>query len=271
MNYICGTNLANLSDAIFAQTLPGEIEQHKFVVNWDVEINSGDVVFCKTDNIYQLFHLLSGRPHLKDIKVITNESDHPITESMFNSRPSNIVKWYGVNVEYDHPNLIPIPLGIANSYCVITLKLHHLEKKNHNPSKLLYVNHRVKTNPTERSWIYEYFKEDNNTTIRYGNLSLEDYKNDLDNHKFMLCPKGNGIDTHRLWECVYHRGIIPIIEDHISYRPCRKFPILIVNSFRDINVSFLEEEYEKIKNKNFNEELLNVEYWIDKIKKGESF
>jgi hypothetical protein len=39
---------------------------------------------------------------------------------------------------------------------------------------------------------------------RYSRLSAE--------HRFVACPEGNGVDTHRFWETLY-RGSIPVVKD----------------------------------------------------------
>ena len=234
-------------------------------------IKSDDIVFCKTDYIQQLFYFLNNNPHLNNLKLITHESDYSITENIFSNKPINISKWYAINVDYTHENLIPIPLGIGNDHSTISLKIAHLNECKHNPSKLLYINHRVWTNPDDRKWIYDYFLNVDWCTIKQPNLSFDEYIDDLNSHKFMLCPKGNGIDTHRLWECIYHKGIIPIIESHINYEMCVEYPVLIVNSFKDLTEEFLEKKYMEIKYRKCDCEKLDVKYIIKKIKQDKKW
>jgi hypothetical protein len=55
----------------------------------------------------------------------------------------------------------------------------------------------------------EEFNNSNFTFVR--DLVLpKDYAALVKQHKFVLCPRGNGIDTHRFWETLY-RGAIPIV------------------------------------------------------------
>jgi len=266
-DFISGATLANRADSVFSRT----ISQYEMPVYHNIDIKSGYSIFCKTDNIYQLFNLLNIRSDLSDLKIITHESDYAITKDIFDLKPANVEKGYAINVNYDHKNLIPIPLGIANSYCGITLKVNNLNSLKYSPTKLLYINHRVNTNPEERQWIYDYFSDKEWCTIKTPNLSLEEYKIDLDDHKFMLCPNGNGIDTHRLWECLYHKGIIPVIESHVNYKMCELYPVLIVHSFKDLTEEFLKQKYHEIKSKDFDSEILSVDYIINKIKNKEGW
>lgn len=266
--FLSGYNFAQFSDVIFAEHFVSENIDKIYGGN---SIQSNDIVFCKTDFISNFFDFLKNNTHLKNLKLITHESDYPITEKRFLDKPENIIKWYAINVDYEHEDLIPIPLGIGNDHSIITLKITNLKECKHNPFKLLYVNHRIWTNRSSRGWIYDYFSNIDWCTVRKPNLTFDEYVKDLNEHKFMLCPIGNGIDTHRLWECIYHKGIIPVIESHINYKMCEHYPVLIVDSFKDLTEDFLEEKYIEIKNKKYDSEKLCVEYIIDKMKNAENW
>ncbi len=96
---------------------------------------------------------------------------------------------------------------------------------------------------------------------------MSQYKEDLDNHSFILCPRGNGIDTHRLWESLYH-GIIPIVEKSIQSETLEGLPAVVVDSFKQVDKEFLEEILLEFSNTKFNIEKLNVSWWI-KLIRGE--
>lgn len=52
--------------------------------------------------------------------------------------------------------------------------------------------------------------------------------------KFTLCPKGNGRDTHRIWESIY-RGSWPIVEkDSWSESIAENYPIILVENLLDV-------------------------------------
>jgi len=131
--------------------------------------------------------------------------------------------------------------------------------------KLLYVNHRIETYPRDRKWIYDYFETNEWCSVDKPNLTLKEYKAQLDNHKFILCPRGNGIDTHRLWESIYH-GIIPIVENNIYCKCLSDLPVVIVESFKEVNEEFLNKKLEEFSNKTFNMDKLKVSWWIESIR-----
>jgi hypothetical protein len=95
--------------------------------------------------------------------------------------------------------------------------------------------------------IYFYFKIDTNKEKRndcYMKLKdhfklseKKDYFNYLSTFKFAICPEGNGIDTHRLWECFYLK-VIPIVIDNIFIRKVKdkyNFLMIILNNKNGIS------------------------------------
>ena len=73
----------------------------------------------------------------------------------------------------------------------------------------------------------------------------------LPSYKFVICPEGMGIDTHRLYEALM-AGCIPIVErrPHIAdkYKGC---PILFTNDYSEINELYLREKYRDMLDKEY--------------------
>lgn len=259
---LSGQNFIRHANAIFAQNylLDGRITSG---LRFDFKPKDLDIVYCKTDYIKLLFDYL-GNSKFKNIALMTHESDYAITADLFNQRPDCIKIWYGQNIDHIHPDLKPLPIGLADAHCNITLKFDRLYRIKQ-PEKLLYINHRIQNNPKERSWIYDYFKSSDWCTVQQPNLSLDSYREDLDGHEFILCPKGNGIDTHRCWEALYH-GIIPIVEEHVSLTTVKDLPALVVPNFKVLDKAYLTNALAALKNQSFNMNKLQVQYWINCIK-----
>lgn len=83
------------------------------------------------------------------------------------------------------------------------------------------------------------------------------YRRLISQYKYSLCPEGNCIDTHRLWESLY-LNTIPIV----IYTPMFKYyyklgiPLLILYSWSDLadlnldNLNFFYDEHKEwFKNK----------------------
>ena len=130
LNFITGFKFAEISDVIFSGVfiksqidslnLQENIEEHIgddeyiFVKKKKFNLQENDIIFCKTEYIKELFRVLRNQNNFKNIKLITHQSDLRITKKLFNMKPKCISKWYSINVDYSNPDLIPIPIGLAN-------------------------------------------------------------------------------------------------------------------------------------------------------------
>jgi hypothetical protein len=96
-------------------------------------------------------------------------------------------------------------------------------------------------------------------------LSLETFVEEMTSHRFMLCPPGNGIDTHRLWEALYSRTI-PVALASPTMDAFRDLPILFVEDFRQLTRDSLAREYERITSSKWNWQKLFLPLWRDRIR-----
>jgi hypothetical protein len=84
----------------------------------------------------------------------------------------------------------------------------------------------------------------------------------------VLCPAGNGVDTHRLWEVLYLKRI-PItikVGDYKIYKLYEKLPIIILENESDLyDKVLLTKKLYEIKSKPYDINLLNINYWLKKI------
>ena len=100
--------------------------------------------------------------NLKNLKLITNQTDTLITKKLFNLKPSCIKDWYSINVGYKSDNLIPIPLGLSNNYSPKNILVEDINFSGltSNSKDFLYLNFSKNTNFKERTGIYEKFQEE---------------------------------------------------------------------------------------------------------------
>lgn len=184
--------------------------------------------------------------------------------------PENLIMWFGQNVDVVHEKIQSIPIGLENGAW-----FQHIQKENKINSylskekkikNLLYVCHNINTNPKERAEPYKIFINKNWVTIEHGlnGQNFDRYLENIHSHKFVLCPEGNGIDTHRTWETLYV-GSIPIEKRNLNNRFYQDLPICFIDNWSDISESFLESEYYRIKNSTWNLEKLDFNFWKNKI------
>lgn len=263
---ISGNSIAARCDYVFAQMQNINNEPVLVAANNPPTLKGGELIFCKTDYIGVFDDVLQKFvPKNIPFHLVTHDSDYSVSEYLLSVAPSlreRPITWWGVNSCSE--NINPIPIGIANSYCKMTLKGKDFEKST-SPIKLLYVNHNPKTNPEIREPAQKMFLNKDWATVRVS-LGINLYKSDLLDHKFILCPRGNGIDTHRLWEALYC-GVIPIVVRHRAHDGLEgNLPILFVDSYEEVTESLLNQKYEEFKNKEWNTEMLKVSWWINNIK-----
>ena len=71
-------------------------------------------------------------------------------------------------------------------------------------------------------------------------LTYEPYLRSIQNHKFVLCPSGNGIGSARNWETLYLKRV-PVLEWH-PYKEIvfSGLPVLFVESYSQVTRELLE-------------------------------
>ena len=230
------------------------------------QVRNGNVIYTHTMYVRQLFEILdliSGR-----VIVVTHNSDINV-DNLFRV-PKSVVKWYSQNVNVVDLRIESIPIGLENDRWFRGLKkkekmLIKLTQPRRRKN-LLYVNHNAKTNPAKREELYQLFADRSWVTIERGvnGIGFDTYLSNLYNHWFVLCPEGNGMDTHRTWETLY-MGTIPIEKRNINNQFYKDLPICFVDSWEEVTSDFLETEYARIRESQWNMEKLTFEYWKNKI------
>ena len=106
-----------------------------------------------------------------------------------------------------------------------------------NKSQLIYFNFNVDTNKTKRMRCFDSLKNKiewlNNVTPFENIVRLSQYR-------FCICPEGNGVDTHRLWEALYLKTVPVVIKsDFTSILQKNNIPLVVLNSWDDFNLDDL--------------------------------
>ena len=225
-----------------------------------------NIIYTHPFYVKQLFSILQ---HLAGkFIVITHNGDENIDDSYI--IPDNVIKWYAQNVNTTNSKVESIPIGLENNRWSSKngkqLQMIEQLKKPRKIVRLVYMNHTIKTNPEEREPLYTLLQDKLwVTTVRGANGErISDYFYNVYNHKFVICPVGNGIDTHRLWETLYLNAI-PIVKRNINTNFYSDLPICFVDDWNEVTEEFLNSEYKRIKAGSWNLAKLNFEYWRSKI------
>lgn len=228
-------------------------------------IAPGAALYAKADHYLPLFHQL--KKSRTKVVLVTAESDLSITKEIRRLQPPQAAAWFSTNAVA--PGVEALPLGLGNSYCPVTPKAAALAEYQSDPSsrtKALYVNFRSETNPAARRPVMEHFRSQSGgwLTVREGGVSPGEFLAEMTAHRFVLCPPGNGIDTHRMWEALYCRTI-PIVQRHPALDSFADLPILFVEDLRTVTEPLLRDAFARFQAGSFRCEKLFFPWWRAKL------
>jgi hypothetical protein len=184
--------------------------------------------------------------------------------------PHNVLKLFTKNVNTFDKRIEAIPIGLENDIWFPEInkkkKIEEKLKEYHQWKNLVYMNFNINTNPAKRQECYDYFKDMPWVTVdmKANGSDFDGYIDNSYNHKFTLCPEGNGMDTHRTWETLY-LGNIPIEIGNENNRFWSDLPMVLPRKWEDITVEYLAKELDRFNKVEPNMSQLDFQYWKDKI------
>jgi hypothetical protein len=232
------------------------------------QVKAGETIFLKTDYLEFFFNQLHPRIANKYI-LVTHNSDRSFPGPFaYMLEDPKLMAWFGQNLEdCQHPKLHPIPIGLANrcwphgsvDNMLQVLQSTSTQKK----TTLLYMNFQPETYPLERAPLYKRFKKKSFCTVSKP-TDFKSYLMELTQAKFVLSPRGNGLDCHRTWEALW-MGAIPIVKSSSLDPLFAGLPVLIVNDWKKVTQEFLEEKWEEMNGKEWLWDRLEATYWFNLI------
>jgi len=225
-------------------------------------LEDGDIIYTHTFYANQLFDHLQNTN--KKVIVITHNADTNIDFEP----PENVLMWYTTNVNIKHERIRSIPIGIENDIWLKD-KARRLELKIHSPKlfrRMIYLNHNISTNPAKRQRPYDVLAGKPWVTTAHGvnGQGFDSYIDNVYNHPFVVCPEGNGIDTHRVWECLYV-NTIPVQIRNINNQFYSDVPILFIDDWEELTEKFLHDAYMRITNAEWNKDKIWFAWWKNEI------
>ena len=222
-----------------------------------------NIKFLKIDDAFSFI-----QSNTSDVNIVSHNGDYPI-DGKFENYQNNFPRWYGQNIVTGCNKFKPIPIGLENDYVANSVEKKHMllnlsnSSKSVRPNKMLYINHNIGTNSHERQAPYNIFSNSSWCTVEHsGGFSYQSiYYSKILDHTFMLSPPGNGIDCHRTWEILYLRRIPVLKKVGRLQELYSELPVVFIDSYDQLNESFLRQELNSLSNKTFNFEKLKFSYW----------
>eukprot|EP00808_Paulinella_micropora_P006720 g23003.t1 len=111
-------------------------------------------------------------------------------------------------------------------------------------------------------YITRSFSRDRDEKIQSGWLN---FANQVRNHRFTICPAGNGLDTHRHWESLLLGGI-PVVKSSSLDSLLDDLPVVILKKWSELTEARLHEEWKRLQKSDFLLDKLFWPYWENQIR-----
>jgi len=179
------------------------------------------VIYVKSDYIDLFFDSVWPRWNGKGV-LVTHNSDHGVEKRHLTYlEDPNLLFWFAQNVNVEHSKVQELPIGLANP-----------EFRHGNADALVQTANQYARNRRKFAMYSNFsdthssrekvkrFLDNMNVETRYLHrepelLTPEEFWIKLSKFSAVCCPRGNGLDTHRLWE-TWYLGNVPVLCDQFG-------------------------------------------------------
>jgi len=237
------------------------------------DINSGDVIFCESDRLVDLYERVLIHSQAPITLMLGNSDenhDHSLGSLI---AKTGVVSTFAQNLRYPVSGVAPLPIGLENAW----------RSKNGRPQDFRASRSKSQARTFRIMWAFNLetnLIEHNMVASQLSNSEVADrlvaltprqHRVALARYGFVASPPGNGIDCHRTWEAMY-LGCVPVVLRSYMTETYENLglPIWVVDSFekfQDLTESHLQEKFLEISPK-FKCEAMWASYWIERIKSG---
>lgn len=237
---LCDIYLGFEEDFKFNPLIQTQCNKHMNLNHLSSPYDNPYYIFCYSHRIKNL----SDKINLfkNNFILVTHNSDGEIrqVEEVFNIlNCKKLVTWYGQNICFEHPKLMFLPIGIANSmWSHGNLLFNNQIIK----TKKVYFNFSMNTNKQKRQICYDALKNKlewlSHVNPIQNQLRLKEYE-------FCICPQGNGVDSHRLWEALYSKTVPIVIKSEFTTMLLKqKVPLVVLENWQDFDMNKLIYDFD---------------------------
>jgi len=200
--YLSGDGFADSSDF---QVYP---PKQRKVGNFQNSIRTADVVFCPSHLAENFIAEFGSRITAK--VLIFGNSDREFSQFDFKI-PKSVKHIFAQNLLTKNSKVATsIPIGLENLRLATNGYPHLLRSSIKEANSKILVGPFGLTHFERNEFDFDQLSNREQITLCTDRLSPNQYAKLASNHSYIAAPRGNGIDTHRLWESLY-RGAIPIV------------------------------------------------------------
>jgi len=254
--YISGDTFRKFSNHIFDETRSFSPKK----------VKNNEIIFLNSELIEIFFSIHDPKITSKYILISHNSDKSPSREEL-NLISENVIHWFVQNLEFNNNSRISfLPIGLENKRWLKNGIFRNTTDSDFK-SKLVLSSFNVYNNYSVRKMVLDIANTNKNVENKKFSNSKTYFK-ELKQYKFILCPPGNGPDTHRIWESLMYKTF-PIFELNSFTNNLKNLgvPALYLNSWSDlgsISDKDLKLEYKKLSN--LNSDMIYFDFWDNQFK-----
>lgn len=261
---LCDAYCGFPEDFCYNPRIQYQTSKHKNIHTITSEWDNPPIIFCYSHRLHDFSSKLDFFKN--KFTLLTHNSDENITEQyQLLLDHDKIIKMYSQNIMTNHPKLHLLPIGLANSMwphgnCNTIINIINKKKKK---EKEVYFFFNIGTNVIKRMECKIALEKKG--LVFGSNIDHQSYLEYLAEHKFVICPDGNGIDSHRIWESFY-LGVIPILlRNDFTTQLEKLYPCVVLDSWDDFEQSIYSKYEEFSKQLEIIKNTLNFSYYASHI------
>lgn len=206
--------------------------------------------------------------------ILLGKGDYDLRSIANMEIPESIIRIYGNNVDFEHERIRFFPMGRDFRSREIFMN-SDLALEADSKDILCYVNFSVNTH-ADRVDIYndirgkDFMLFEHMGSNKNYSITRHEFYRKLARSKFVICPRGNALDSFRFYDSLY-LGCIPIVVREEMHRHFAHLPILFLDSkeqFRDLTREGLEAEYGRISSSRVSSyPELSLSWWLGRVER----
>ena len=245
---IANVYIGNHEDLYYNPIIASQPEKHLYINHIINEYDNPRIIFCYTHIIPELSNIIHffKNPFI----LISHNSDYNINSSQSTQHIltcNKLIYWFSQNVCMFHVKLYMLPIGLANSMWshgkLTAFDYPNINNLIQNKTKKTYFHFSIHTNKTVREICFNILK---NTIEWLPNIEPTDNLLRLASYEFCICPEGNGVDCHRIWEALYLK-VVPVMinSPFVTTLLRNNIPIVVLNSWDEYIIIEKDLQYSK--------------------------
>lgn len=229
-------------------------------------VENAKVVYVYSDQLHEFLHL--DKKYIRNKTILSGSTDTVFNES-FLIQEQKYKRIYIQNSGIsDGETIITLPIGLED----YSLALHGLKSNVRVRTPFAQKLEQILVGPfsnTDHSRANLIRRTESHVHVKQieNLISPKKYARIADIFKFIACPRGRGLDTHRLWETLYRNSIPIVIKDSWSLSLLAMgYPLVLIDEWNELSNLDLHEYANKFSFSAKELRILWFEHWQREIR-----